>query len=160
WKQNATARTYFFYDGINPVVELDASGNIIATTTFGATGLVSRQSSSASFFYSFDSEGNISQRSDSNGTVLSNHLFDAHGSILSGSAPEPFAYKAQVGYYTDNETGVQLLTHRYYDPNTGRFLTRDPLSYSGGINLYAHVANNPTNGIDPLGFELLTAKQY
>lgn len=50
--------------------------------------------------------------------------------------------------------GLQLLTHRYYDPSTGRFLTRDPISYAGGINLYSYVQNNPINFIDPLGLEL------
>ena len=46
-----------------------------------------------------------------------------------------------------------LLTHRYYDPNTGRFVTRDPIGYKGGINLYGFVGNNPVNRSDPSGFD-------
>jgi RHS repeat-associated protein len=160
WKQNSSARTYFLYDGINPVVELDASGNVIATNTFSAAGLTSRRAGSSTVFYSFDPEGNVSQRSDSGGSILSNHLFAAHGATRSGSLSEPFGYKGQPGYYTDTETGLQFLTHRYYDRTTGRFISRDPISYNGGINVYAYVANNPTNGIDPLGLEQLTAAQY
>ena len=95
--------------------------------------------------YSLDSEGNVSQRSDSSGSILSNYLFSAHGDALSGTLSEPFGYKAEFGYYTDNESGLQLLTHRYYDLSTGRFLTRDPISYRGGINLYSYVRNNPSN---------------
>ena len=154
WKQNATSRTYFVYDGILPVVELDSSGAVTATNTFGAVGLVSRRVASTSTFYSFDSEGNVSQGSDASGN-LSNHLFTAHGSISSGALSSPFGYKAQFAYYTDSETGLLLLTHRYYDPNTGRFLTRDPISYGGGINLYAYVANSPVDSIDPLGLTRL-----
>ena len=45
-------------------------------------------------------------------------------------------FGGQHGYYTDPETGLQLLTHRYYDAGTGRFVTRDPIGYKGGINLY------------------------
>jgi len=143
WKQNASGRTYLLYDGIIPVVEVDPSGVAIATNTFGVIGLVSRRVSNSTTFYSFDSEGNIAQRSDGSGGVLSDHLFSAHGTSLNGTLNEPFGYKAQFGYYTDTETDLQLLTHRYYDPNAGRFLTRDPISYVGGINLYSYVENNP-----------------
>jgi RHS repeat-associated protein len=151
WKENATATTYFLYDGIIPVVEFDSSGSVMATNTFGAAGLASRNSATTSVFYSFDSEGSVSQRTSSSGTALSNHLFAAHGATLSGSLSEPFGYKAQFGYYSDNETGLQVLTHRYYDPARGRFVTRDPISYDGGINLYSYVGNNPVKELDPEG---------
>jgi len=159
WKQNASGRTYFLYDGIVSVVELDSSGSVTATNSLGAAGLVSRRASGTSVFYSFDSEGNVSLRTDASGSVLSNHLFAAHGVILSGSLSEPFGYKAQFGYYTDNETGLQLLTHRYYDPSTGRFMTPDPIGHQGGINLYAYVANAPTSAIDPRGLDILVIEQ-
>ena len=106
---------------------------------------------SLSVFYTFDSEGNVAQRSDATGTVLSNHLLDSHGALRSGSLSGPFGYKGQFGYYTDLETGLQLLTHRYYDPTTSRFLTRDPIGYTGGVNLYSYVTNNPLLLIDPEG---------
>jgi RHS repeat-associated protein len=109
-----------------------------------------------SIFYSFDSEVNVAQRTDSTGVVLLNHLFSPHGSILSGSLTDPFGYKAQFGYYTDNETGLQLLTHRYFDSSSGRFLTRDPIGYRGGANLYGYVTNNPLRLSDPLGLEGLS----
>jgi uncharacterized protein RhaS with RHS repeats len=45
-----------------------------------------------------------------------------------------------------------LQGHRYYDPSTGTWLTRDPIGYAGGINLYAFCGNNPVNWSDPSGF--------
>jgi hypothetical protein len=44
-----------------------------------------------------------------------------------------------------------LCTWRYYDPLTGRFLTRDPIGYAGGLNLYAFAGNNPVSYADPSG---------
>ncbi len=74
-------------------------------------------------------------------------------------------FGGQWGYYTDNETApvnistptiripLVLCGLRYYDPNTGRFLTRDPVGYAGGINLYTFCGNNPINYADPSGLK-------
>jgi RHS repeat-associated protein len=150
-KQTSSGTTYFLYDGTNPIIELDSTGSVLATNTFSSSGLISRRVSTVSVLYVLDSEGNVAQRTDSSGAVASDHLFDVHGVGLNGALTEPFGYNAQFGYYTDYETGLQLLGQRYYDPSTGRFLTRDPISYSGGINLYNYVQNNPSNAIDPDG---------
>ena len=83
------------------------------------------------------------------------YAYTAHGQPLSPDALGPWAFGAQYGYYTDDATGLQLLTNRYYDPSSGRFLTRDPIGYKGGINLYAYTRNNPVNAIDPLGEDVI-----
>jgi len=148
WKQSAAGQTYFIYDGVTPIIEMDAGGNVTAVNTFGANGLVSRHTSSGSVFYAFDHQGSVSQRLDSNGTVLGSLAFDAYGSAV-GTLSDPFGYEAQNGYYTDLETGLQLCTYRYYDPSAGRFLTVDPAH--DGPNWYAYTDNDPINATDPMG---------
>ena len=75
-------------------------------------------------------------------------------------------YNGQWGYYTDiasiaasgnglgseaAQAGLVLCTHRYYSPDLARWLTRDPMGYDGGINVYAYCEDNPVGGIDPMG---------
>ncbi len=46
-----------------------------------------------------------------------------------------------------------LCTYRYYDPTRGRWLTRDPIGYGGGLNLYGYCGADPVGGVDPLGLQ-------
>ena len=155
WKQAASVKTYFLYDGSEPVCEYNGSGTLTATSTFGADGLISRHTSSGSMFYTFDERGNVAQRTGSTGSVVSSDVYDAYGTRSSTGGTDPFGYGGQAGYYTDSETGLVLCTHRYYSPGTGRWLTRDPMGYGGGVNLYGYVGNDPGNRVDPSGYDQL-----
>ena len=68
---------------------------------------------------------------------------------------DPVGFGGQFGYYTDTETGLLCLTHRYYDPGTGKFINRDPIGYQGGANLYGFCEGNPINWSDPNGTDAL-----
>ncbi|AVD82340.1 type IV secretion protein Rhs [Pseudomonas sp. SWI6] len=54
------------------------------------------------------------------------------------------------GQYHDHETGLHYNRYRYYDPRVGRFVSQDPISYGGGLNLYAYTPN-PIYWYDSLG---------
>jgi RHS repeat-associated protein len=43
--------------------------------------------------------------------------------------------------------------YRFYNPDTARWLTRDPIGEKGGLDLYAYVRNDPVDGYDPTGLE-------
>jgi RHS repeat-associated protein len=51
----------------------------------------------------------------------------------------------------DPETGLYYYRARYYDPNSGRFVSEDPLEFMGEKNYYRYALNNPTNYVDPTG---------
>ncbi|MCO7610572.1 RHS repeat-associated core domain-containing protein [Pseudomonas chlororaphis] len=57
----------------------------------------------------------------------------------------------------DHETGLHYNRYRYYDPKIGRFISHDPISYFGGINLYQY-ASKPVSWIDPLGLNRFKPK--
>jgi RHS repeat-associated protein len=58
------------------------------------------------------------------------------------------------GQYYDRESGLHYNSYRYYDPETGRYLTPDPLGTPDGANNYAYVRSNPLRFVDPLGLIL------
>jgi len=62
----------------------------------------------------------------------------------SGTIPNRFAFRFSSEYH-DSETGLVYYNYRYYSPELGRWLSRDPIGENGGYNLYAMVGNDPVN---------------
>ena len=48
---------------------------------------------------------------------------------------------------------VTVYGYRYYSPEMGRWINRDPIGERGGYNVYAFVENQPVNKVDKLGLE-------
>ena len=87
---------------------------------------------------------------DSTGNVVYQADYDAYGqaTILLNTVTPAFGY---AGYYMHSRSNLNLTVHRAYSPTLARWLNRDPLGESGGINLYGYVGNDPVDGSDPLG---------
>lgn len=81
-----------------------------------------------------------------------NYEYGPFGEVIRASGPmaklNPFTFQTEV---YDWETDKLYVKNRYYDPSTGRFLSRDPIGEKGGANLYAFVDNNPVVYLDPFG---------
>ncbi|MEL6117890.1 RHS repeat-associated core domain-containing protein [Photobacterium sp. SP02] len=119
--------------------------------TYGATGYAP---------VTVDADGQISD-------VLSDHLSAPIGLIQAqnliwqqarspfgktGGTAQPVTFNIGFpGQYRDAESGLNYNFYRDYDPNTGRYIQRDPIGLRGGLNIYAYVGGNPTNYIDPYG---------
>jgi len=164
--------TYYVYDedgSPSPLIEEQMNSGT-ATVSMGwgrgADGLRARYSPTTggpNYMFEFDPQGSLVQRQTGSNTslpALDTAMYDAYGSRLNdvdaftgGVEPvrDAVGFQGQFGAYTDTETGLVLMGHRYYSPGTGRFLTRDPKGYGGGINLYGFTGNNPVNEMDPEG---------
>lgn len=88
---------------------------------------------------------------DAGGNVVETEQYDAFG----GGAGSQLTHYGYTGRERDADTGLYYYRARWYDPQLGRFISKDPIGFKGGdINLYAYVGNNPVTYTDPKGLEL------
>ncbi|MFZ5698546.1 MAG: RHS repeat-associated core domain-containing protein, partial [Pseudomonadota bacterium] len=88
-------------------------------------------------------DGSIAQRMD----------YDSYGNVTNDTNPgfQPFGF---AGGLYDRDTKLTRFGARDYDAETGRWTAKDPIGFEGGdANVYAYVAGDPINLIDPLGLE-------
>ncbi len=80
--------------------------------------------------------------------------YEAFGALKSSSGSLANAFRF-AGEQSDAETGLYCLRARYYDPSTGRFISKDPfpgrIAQPQSLNGFVYVRNNPIVLIDPSG---------
>jgi RHS repeat-associated protein len=96
--------------------------------------------------------GSITALTNAAGEKVQTYSYDSFGNMTSGTptVTQPFTFTARE---FDTETGMYFYRARYYDSKVGRFVTKDPIGFKGGINVYAYVGNNAVNRIDPMGLD-------
>lgn len=139
---NSATQT-FLRDGACVTDPVLSDGSAIYTP-----GISERRAGDTAFLHS--GLKNADAQTSTSETVAATRQYGAFGNVISdtGSWTGPFGYAGAFGYQEDT-TGLKLLGHRFYDPSTGRFLTRDPIK--DGRNWYAYGGGlaNPVSGIDP-----------
>ena len=85
-----------------------------------------------------------------NGAVVWQGQYDAFGEVTQTNTQvsNPLRFPGQ---YQDDETGLHYNWYRYYDAQTGRYVTSDPIGLRGGLNTYGYVGGNPLIHMDPYG---------
>lgn len=96
-----------------------------------------------------DHAGSVACLIDANdGSLAGTYTYTAYGEELFEDAPIAWRFSSKR---VDEETGFINFGRRYYSPETGRWVTPDPIGREGGPNLYAYVMNNPLTHIDLYG---------
>jgi len=101
---------------------------------------------------------------EDNGTVVQRYEYETCGAcrvLEPNFAPDPDGLSDYANSYLFTGRRLDILDanslkirherNRYYDPQTGRWLTHDPIGYWDSMNLYEYVISNPMILTDPLG---------
>jgi RHS repeat-associated protein len=98
-------------------------------------------------YYLHDGLGSMALMTDASGAVTGTYTYDVFGPLMAHTgASTEFSYTGEQ----NDPNGLEYLRARYYEPGTGRFLSRDPLG--GG---YPYAGGNPVNMLDPTGLFMM-----
>jgi len=162
--------TVFLYDGWNLIAELNANarnarvrtylwGTDLSGTMQGAGGvggllkLTYYGTSTTNAFVAYDGNGNVTALIDAaNGNACARYEYGPFAEPIRSSGPlsklNPLRFSTK---YTDNESGFLYYGYRYYNPSTGRWLSRDPIVQRAGSGDYCFANEDPLNGFDIAG---------
>ena len=145
----------------------DSNGNLVKQSNgleflYDHTGIFAIKYNNSTYFYRKNAQQDVIALLDNTGKVVVKYRYDAWGKCQTTVTDDnasmiaelnPFRYRS---YYYDTETGFYFLQTRYYDPEIGRFMTIDDISYLdpesvNGLNLYAYCLNNPVMCMDASG---------
>jgi len=147
-------QAWLYADQLRIVAELDGANNVVTRFVYGSRTNVPDYMIRAGITYRIISDHLGSPQlviNVTDGTVVETITRDEFGRVLSDTAPgfQPFGF---AGGLYDYDTGLVRFGARDYDPQTGRFVSKDPIGFSGGsANLYAYSFNDPINFADPSG---------
>ncbi|WP_225642589.1 RHS repeat-associated core domain-containing protein [Streptomyces werraensis] len=144
------AERKFLTDGANPLLEQNATGQTTArVATSGVDEYLTRTENGKTQVYLTDALGSVVGLANADGTVATRYTYDPYGqSAQSGTAStNPYTFTGRE----DDGTGLMYYRSRYYHPETGRFISQDPIGAAGGPNLYQYALSSPTTYTDPSG---------
>jgi RHS repeat-associated protein len=137
----------------NVLAEFDVNNNPVSYYIYGLGLLYKIDAAGNPYYYHFNSTGHTVAMTDSAGAVVNRYAYTPFGELASRSETisNPFRFVGKIGVI-DDENGLFYMRARYYDPQIGCFISKDPVGFLGGINAYSYVTTNPINMIDPSGY--------
>ncbi len=147
-------RKYWVYESqLRIAAELDANGQVVSRFIYG-NGHSPEAMVKAGITYKIltDQLGSVRLIINStSGEIAQRIEYDDFGAILLDTNPgfQPFGF---AGGLYDSDTKLIRFGARDYDPEVGRWTSKDPIRFGGGdTNLYGYVSNDPINWWDPTG---------
>lgn len=107
---------------------------------------------SQSYLYTRNNIGSVTALVTPQGTVVGQYSYNPRGQMsTTGSAttPPPTPAFGYAGVVYNVSTGLNLTLYRAYDLQLRRWLSRDPMGFAAGVNMYGYVGGDPVNYADP-----------
>jgi len=140
------------------IADLDEDGDVVASYTWGEgiDNLLAVNIDGATYCPLTDIQGTVWGYVDSQNNVVARWQYDAWGNVVDEEfAPNAVALAAIRYRFQCREwsaaTGLVNFRMRWYDPETGRWLSKDPIGLRGGLNLYAFCDDLPNLKLDSDG---------
>lgn len=154
--QRSVLRTYLWGTDLSGTMTGAGGVGGLLSFTNHRDGQELAQSSTFTYHVCSDANGNVTGLVPANGPdagkLVARFDYDPFGQRITNTGPDvelcPIGFSSK---YTDSETGLVYYGYRYYNPELGRWLSRDPIGERGGVNLYGMVGNNAVNKWDYLG---------
>jgi len=147
--------SYFLYEGRSLVAEIDEHGEPIAQYLYlDDHRPVIKLAGNEAFAIHTDHLGAARAMSDDRGDDVWRATYTPFGEIqvVQEDVVLPLRFPGQYG---DAETGLNYNYYRYFDTESGRYLSSDPTGVQAGLNTYGYVGGNPLSSIDPLGLDAI-----
>ncbi|MCG7861108.1 MAG: DUF6531 domain-containing protein [Candidatus Thiodiazotropha endolucinida] len=158
-KITSSGTTYFIYGAGHQLLgEYDASGDTIREYVYLSGEPLAQVNADESLLYLHtDHLATPRVATDESANPVWSWESDAFGrGAPSGTETVNLRFPGQ---YYDTETALHYNWNRYYDPETGRYISSDPIGLDGGLNTYVYAEGNPTRFTDPEGL-LVKATLY
>ena len=147
---------HVYDDGWQCVADIDEDGNVVASYVWGdgIDNLLAVKVGDETYYPLTDIQGTVWGYADASNNVVARWTYDAWGNVLDEDVSVPalatLRYRFQ-GREWSAATGLVNFRMRWYDPVTGRWLSKDPIGLGGGVNLYAYCDGNIVNFTDKMG---------
>jgi RHS repeat-associated protein len=140
----------FVWSGLTLAEERDATGSEITKRFFSQGTRTVSGATAGNYYYTKDHLGSIRELTDTSGAIRARYEYDPYGrsTKLEGDLDADFGF---TGHYVHQRSGLLFAPYRVFGAATARWLSRDPIGESGGLNLYGYVRNNPANWTDSSG---------